>query len=436
MKGLLFTYLLTYGGFIVSLFNPFVGLLIYVCFAIIRPQALWFWSVPRGNYSRIVAVGLLLGWLLHGCGSWNFGRARAIVFWLLAFYGWMALAATQAIWQEPAWNLTENLGKIVLPTVVGITLIDSVQKLKQLAWVIILSHGYLALELNRYYFDGNVVYFIESGFGRMDNNCVAITMVACVGLAFFMGVYTKGWLWKGLAFGSGVLMVHVVLFSFSRGGMVGLIIAGATAFWLIPKKPVHFLVSALAVAACLQLAGPQVRQRFFSTFAEKEERDKSAQSRLDLWKAGLESMQERPLFGVGPDNWIFHSEKYGYGHKMIHSLWIQTGADIGIPGMLFLILFYSTCIVRLYPLAHGWRVMQDPWLRNLSCMVVAGLAGFAVSAQFVSLQGLETPYYIALIGAGVLKLVSAQGEMAPSPGFLAPAGERPYAVSPALPWGG
>ena len=37
-------------------------------------------------------------------------------------------------------------------------------------------------------------------------------------------------------------------------------------------------------------------------------------------------------------------------------------------------------------------------------MVIVSLCGFAVSAQFVSLELLETPYYIALAGAGVLML--------------------------------
>jgi hypothetical protein len=39
-------------------------------------------------------------------------------------------------------------------------------------------------------------------------------------------------------------------------------------------------------------------------------------------------------------------------------------------------------------------------------MVIASLTGFAVSAQFVSLAGLEAPYYVALLGAGALKLSS------------------------------
>jgi hypothetical protein len=57
VKLLLFTYLLAYGGALVSLFNPFVGFLTYVCFAILKPDDLWWWSVPQGNYSRVEAGG-------------------------------------------------------------------------------------------------------------------------------------------------------------------------------------------------------------------------------------------------------------------------------------------------------------------------------------------------------------------------------------------
>jgi hypothetical protein len=39
-------------------------------------------------------------------------------------------------------------------------------------------------------------------------------------------------------------------------------------------------------------------------------------------------------------------------------------------------------------------------------MTIAALAGFMLSAQFVSLEGLELPSYITMIGAGTLKLTS------------------------------
>ena len=88
MKGLLFTYAATYGGACAALFNPFYGLLVYICFAIIKPEELWYWSLPPGgNFSRIVAVATLIGWAFHGFGSWRFGRAGVVVCALLGFLG-------------------------------------------------------------------------------------------------------------------------------------------------------------------------------------------------------------------------------------------------------------------------------------------------------------------------------------------------------------
>ena len=62
MKGLIFTYLMTYGGAIIAIFNPFIGFLAYVCFAVVRPVSMWPWGVPPGNYSRTIAIALLAGW--------------------------------------------------------------------------------------------------------------------------------------------------------------------------------------------------------------------------------------------------------------------------------------------------------------------------------------------------------------------------------------
>jgi hypothetical protein len=46
----------------------------------------------------------------------------------------------------------------------------------------------------------------------------------------------------------------------------------------------------------------------------------------------------------------------------------------------------------------------SPELANSCRMVIAAIIGFMVAAQFVSLAGLEIPYYVTLVGAGYLKL--------------------------------
>jgi probable O-glycosylation ligase (exosortase A-associated) len=407
MKGLIFIYVMTYGGALVSLFNPFIGLLLYVSFAIIKPEAMWFWAIAPGNYSRIIALALLTGWMFQAFGSpWRFGRAGAIAASFTGFWLWAVMAAPFAGNQPVAWVFVETIFKILLPFLVGMTLLDSYKRIKALAWVIVASQGYLALDLNLSYVGGfNRV--VEAGFGGMDNNSVAIGMVTGVGLAFFLGMSEKVLWRKGLAYLSALLMAHVVLFSMSRGGMLALIITGAVGFALTPRQSKSYATLAVAVLLILQMAGPSVRQRFITVFADKKERDESADSRLRLWADNWDLMKKYPVFGVGPHQWPEVAKDYGWPKgKEGHSLWLQTGAELGFPGLAMLAMFYVLCMIRLWPMAAGWVKTPDPELADVGRMVFPALLGFAVAAQFVSLTFLEVPYYVALLGAGGLKLAS------------------------------
>ncbi len=404
--GLLFTYTLTYGGAIVSLFRPFVGLLIYICFAVIRPESLWHWSVPQGNYSRIVAISLIVGWCLNGCGDWKLGRAKPIVLSLLAFWLWACLSLMQArnFGQAIVW--LEGLTKAILPVVLGATLIQTVRQLKQLAWVLVLSHGYVAYDLNRSYYDG-FNRLAEYGFGGMDNNSYCIAFCTAIGLAFFLGLNAASWWQSLLAYVSAGLMVNAVFFAFSRGGMLGLICTGAASFFLIPKGFRHYLAFAAALLVAYRLAGNEVVERFLTVFASQAERDTSAQSRLDMWSVCLRQMASHPILGLGPHHFPVYAREYGLAsNKEAHNLWLQIGAELGVPGLMFLVLFYVLCVAGLWPYAKGRRPVSDLWYTDGARMVIAALTGFAVSSQFVSLPGLESPYYVALLGIGVLKLTS------------------------------
>jgi putative inorganic carbon (hco3(-)) transporter len=417
MKGLLFTYLLTYGGAIVSIFRPYHGFLIYVAFAILKPDYLWQWSVPEGNYSRIVALALLIGWSLHGFGSWRFGRGRAIVALLVTFWIWLMVGSIWAGNPDRAWNLIEGLSKTFLPFVIGATLIDSVAKLKQLAWVIVLTQGYLGIEFNLIYVNYEFSP-LDFKFGGLDNNGIAITMVTVAGMALFLGLYAERWWQKAVALFLAAGMMHFVLFSMSRGGVTALIISGAVAFVLIPKTFKHYLVLAVVILLGVRLAGPEVRERFLTSFAKQEEADLAREMRVRQWSACWASMQQRP-FGVGPAQWPFTCPEYGLPLGMAaHSTWMQVGAEEGIPGLMCLLGFYLVCVMRLWRLAWSDGVGQDPAFAYLARMVIASVAGFIVSAQFVSLEGVETPYYIALIGVGVLRLSTKQTQSAENHPFL------------------
>src|SRR5262249_26779141 len=151
----------------------------------------------------------------------------------------------------------------------------------------------------------------EEGFAGLDNNSVAIALVTCTGLAFFLALDTDRWWLKCLAFASAGFMAHAILFSYSRGGMLALAITGILSFLLVPKKPKPYLMFALAVVAVVRLAGPQVAARFQTVFADSAVRDASAQSRLDLWAACWDLMLKNPN-GVGANQFGLVVHQYGF----------------------------------------------------------------------------------------------------------------------------
>lgn len=406
--GLLFTYVMAYGGSAVALVNPYVGLLIYVCFAILKPgPGLWYWSVPDGNYSKVLAISLLVGWALRLGGDWRLGRAQPVVWSLVAYLAWNAVAAVPALRQDVAWGWVEEQAKIVSVVVVGATLIDSVAKLRQMAWVILLSHGYVAYDLNMSYFSGfNRLH--EIGFGGMDNNSFGIALVSCTGLGIFLCLGAAKW-WQQVAAAASVgCMVHAILFSFSRGAMLGLAVVVATSFLLIPRRPIHYAALVAGIALVLAFSGQQVVDRFRSSFAEEGQRDESAESRVTMWGICARVTGENPVVGLGPRHFSVYAETFGLTpNKEAHTTWLQLSAELGVPGAAFLVAFYLITLARLWPLTRRSAVAPDPFLKDVARMVTASTIGFVFTAQFVTLPGLEAPYYIVLLGVGALRLISA-----------------------------
>jgi O-antigen ligase len=357
---------------------------------------------------------LLAGWALNGFGNWRFGRAKPIVTAMLGCWIWWAVSATFSHNQVIGWRGVEAQSYIFLPFLVGITLIDSIKRLKMLAWVLMLSQAYLAWELNLAYLAG-YNRLQDVGFGGYDNNSLSIGMVASCGLAFFLGLHERILWRKALCFFAAALMAHVPMFGFSRGGMLGLIVTGFVTFLLVPKQPKHYAIFAIALLVGLRLAGPSVMSRFSTVFLEKEERDASAQSRIVLWKACIDLMTQHPIVGVGPDNFPEFAPDYGFrsGKKEAHSLWLQQGAELGIPGLVMFVGFYAVTVYLLWAFPRQAQFL-DLWYADTARMVISSVAGFSMAAMFVSVETLEFPYYVVLLGAGALKVFDQeQAEVGP-----------------------
>ncbi|MFN9717226.1 MAG: O-antigen ligase family protein [Planctomycetota bacterium] len=403
MKGLIFTWLLTLLGVGTSFMNPYYGFLAYVALAILRPDFLWSSHISGGRFSLIVAGAMLLNWGIRCCGNWNLGPARRVVLLFVGSWMWAVFLALQADSPSHAWYYVEQQAKILLPFLVGITTVKTVSDLRKLAWTIVVCEGYVAMEMNLWYFKG-FNYLWEIGFGGVDNNSAAIGLVTALGVAFFLFLNEEQLWKKAIIAGCAAFMGHAILFSFSRGAMLATVIFAGISFFIIKKSITHYAIFGVGVVMAMVLAGPQVRDRFFETFAQNNGvREASAQSRLDLWRDCFTLLMNDPIMGCGPDHWPLHAHEFGWpAGKEAHSLWVQTTVELGIPGIMMFMGFYLVTIWRSWLFLQQVRHTDDLWFTDAARMTIASLVGFMVAAQFVSLEALEIPYYVALLGAGSL----------------------------------
>jgi O-antigen ligase len=414
MKGLVLTYIITIIGGIAGLRYPLVGLNVYVGLAVLRPQFIFSFAGDLTKLSLFVGVLLLIGWTLQGFGSWRFGRARAIVLALVAYVVWFTLSGIEAMEPQRAYRALEELLKIALPFLAGVTLMGSAKDWRPMLWTIVLSMGYVGFELNLAYVNGfNQAYF---GFGGMDNNSFGAGLVAAMGPAVALAISAGSWTGRLLAAMSAALILHTILLTFSRGTLVGLIVMGATAVVMMPKRPKYFLALFVVAALAVRFTGPELASRYSTILASDEERDASAQSRVDLWMDCLDVVAAYPILGVGPANWSNIAASYGWpAGKSAHSVWMESAAEVGVPGFLFLFGFFALTVKRLWPIA---RAKIDDTNRDsviLASGVALGLVGYVVAGQFVSVQGLELPYYMVMLGAAMLKAQPAPvAEQAPA----------------------
>ena len=412
--GLVFTYALTALGCIWGLRTPVLGACVYFALSILKPTALWFWSVPFYRYTYYVAICTLIGWLISGCGrKRHMGRCSLALTCLIGFAVWSWISGMTS----PVSTVIDNpyiryhcqkITNDMLMVIVAVTLISRFRELRIFTYAIVLSAGYLAYEMNYAYViqDWNRIWTRE--FAGIDNNGMAMIFAMIVPMAIGLGAAEKKWRWKALAWWSIPMNIHAVEFSQSRTGMLGLWASVPFIAWLMPNKLKSIAMLVIVIIGGLAMAGPSVQKRFSSIFLDKDVRDASANSRYTTWAAGWKCMKDHPLHGVGPRCFNAVAKQYGLTKgKSIHNLFLQVGADLGFPGMAILVGIYLGTMWAMIA-GRKWLATTSPWYPYWVAGVVSGLAACTMSSQFIGMERVEMPYYLCTIGLAAVKVVHAE----------------------------
>ncbi len=231
------------------------------------------------------------------------------------------------------------------------------------------------------------------GVGLYEPNYFALALVLMLPLAFiFARQESVGWkrlFWTG---GIGVLLLEIILTA-SRGAFLGLIVI----LPLIALRLMKHRMLTLAVVACLllvpvYLVPTTLGQRLLASGLDSGVQDAgisaSNRTRRAVLQGGIRMMLDNPLTGVGLGNFKANIPRYT-DHpvaKIAHSTYVQLGAELGLPALAaFLWLLYVT----FASLRHSARLATSEGRRDLAELAIAlqiGLAGYLVSAFFLSAQ--------------------------------------------------
>lgn len=260
----------------------------------------------------------------------------------------------------------------------------------------------------------------QGGAGMYDGNDIGVVLM--VGLPFAMILLrSRHRFFQGLAALAILGALVSLVLAASRGGFLGLIAGGAAILFLSPGLR-GLSKLGIAVTAVLSFAflAPETYRSQMSTILNPQEdyNITSATGRLAIWTRGLGYVQEYPIFGVGPDNFIRagwtlsdqgQAGLFGAGLRAQapHNTFLQVWTEMGTVGLLvwlFILgwgLAYPLYLRRKMP--RSWLARGSPQQRLVylsSSYLPASFIGFAVTSFFVSHAYTAIFYVMVAIATG------------------------------------
>jgi putative inorganic carbon (HCO3(-)) transporter len=390
-------------GVPLAIYRPFIGILYWSWISYMSPHRLT-WGIAYDFPAAMVIGAATLVGLLFTKDRTKLPLERETIL-LIALCILYVVTTSFAIYPAAAWGRFNQIAKILLMTFVTMMLITSRQRLRLFLLVIVLSVGFFGAK-------GGIHSLRSGGADRIygppgsfltDNNDLALATVMILPILFYLAQdETRRWL-RWLLRGTGVLSLISVVFSYSRGGFVGLAVITS---WSLLKSKRKFLAGIMiTIAAVVGFAlVPQQWSDRMMTIGDKT--DASALGRINAWSFAYNLAKSRP-FGGGfetftPDLFLRYAPDQTDFHAA-HSIYFEMLGEQGFIGLgLFLSIIAST-VITLQGLGRRYRRRPGlQWVADYADMLQISLLGYAASGAFLGRANFDL-YYHLVASAIILK---------------------------------
>jgi len=264
--------------------------------------------------------------------------------------------------------------------------VRSEAQLRGVMWTMVLGGLFPALGTLRHYQSGNLLEGRAAWLGIFANpNEVSYALIILLPLAAYLAT-RHGWFLRAVLAAIAAMFLAASYVTFSRGGFVGLGVAGAIYIWRKYGLMMRGVMLAVMIGGFVIAAHHWSRAEDFSQLNN----DISFQQRIATTEVGLGMFLDHPLVGVGLGcsviAWPLYAPKglYTRGALVTHNTIVQVFGETGILGavpFLFLIaagIWYARKLAK----GEGTKNLGIALEASMWGLVACGMSGGYVLTWF------------------------------------------------------
>ncbi len=404
-----------FGSLPICLFRPDLGILVYIWIGLMNPHKLS-WQLAHAPVGMLAAIATLIGTVVRGeiRGIPMKGTTVLLLIWMLYTTLTTLTAVSPEAWVE--WN---RFSRIMLMCFVAMMLLQTRQRLERYVWVAMASIAFFSVKGGVFSIATGGAYRVWGPMGSFieGNNELALAEIMILPLMLYFARRTTV-LWQRWAYyGSFVLTIFSILFSYSRGAFVAF--AGVALVLLLRSRyRLQGLVMIVMLGGMMVAFVPQEwKDRMFSI--REYQTDESAMGRINAWHFAWNVAQTH-LFGGGfrtftKELFMVHAPNPTDVHDA-HSIYFEVLAEQGFPGLAIFLGILFTTLWRLERLRK--RRARDPsqrWVHDLAEMLQFSLVGYMFGGAFLGLAYFDLPYYLIVTSILLEFIVEREAATAPVP---------------------
>lgn len=255
--------------------------------------------------------------------------------------------------------------------------------------------------------------------GILENpNDLAINVVISLPLCLAFLLSGKGALNKVFWSFSVLVMIYAVIATYSRSGLIALMITCTICFWefIVKAKRTGLLVGILVVGVAgigMVLATPKYMTRVRSIVEGNiaGSKDKgSLEARKQLLLESLSLTLHHPIFGIGPGSFPMVSGTW----QPTHNTYTGLSSEAGLPAVTLFAIVMFTALRRTKKAQKLPGYLADADLRLWNSALRAGMAAYIVGAMFATTEYNLFEYFIVGYICVLYKIASQSSAQSPT----------------------